>query len=300
MAYIGRFAPSPTGPLHFGSFVAALASWLDARSVGGRWLLRVEDLDPLREQQHAADTILRQLESAGLWWDGNPTYQSLRAAHYEAALDALTRRGHLYPCACTRKEIADSALGTDGTPVYPGTCRRGLPPGRTARALRLRTSPESIRFEDRVQGDFVQCIEREIGDFVLRRADGFYAYQLAVVVDDGEAGVTDVVRGADLLGSTPRQIALQRLLGLPVPRYAHVPVAFDGMGEKLSKQTGAHAISQDNVHSVLRSALAFLGQAPEPTLAPRELLPWAIQTWQMTRVPRTRAQPVPTELDRRQ
>ncbi len=285
MNYVGRFAPSPTGPLHFGSLVAALASWLDARAARGRWLLRIDDLDRAREQPGAVDEILRQLETLGLAWDGEVTYQSRRTERYRAALDELERRGLTYPCGCTRREIADSALGPDGARIYPGTCRAGLPPGKTMRAVRLRTDAESIRFVDRIQGEIVQSIAREVGDFVLWRADGMPAYQLAVVVDDADEGVTDVVRGADLLVSTPRQIALQRMLGFPTPRYAHVPVVLGPDGEKLSKQTGAAPVSAASHAAPLREALAFLGHRAPAELGERELLAWALREWNMERVP---------------
>ena len=260
--YVGRFAPSPTGPLHFGSLVAALASWLDARAARGRWLLRIEDLDAPRTHPGAADAILRTLEALGLSWDGPVLYQSLRTARYELALQAL--QGHTYWCGCTRREIADSSIGVapDGAQIYPGICRNGRPGGKPARALRLRTRREEIAFEDRVQGLQRQSVGREVGDFVLYRADGQFAYQLAVVVDDCEQGVTDVVRGADLLGSTARQIYLQRLLGYPTPRYLHVPVAVNAAGEKLSKQTGAQPVDLARRDELIRRALAFLGQPP--------------------------------------
>lgn len=258
--YVGRFAPSPTGPLHFGSMVAALASWLDARAARGRWLLRIEDVDGPRMQAGAAELILRTLEGLGLTWDGPVLYQSLRAARYEAALRSLAR--HTYWCGCTRREIADSslALAADGAQIYPGTCREGLTEGRSARALRLRSSSEPIEFTDRVQGRQRQNLERDVGDFVLYRADGQFAYQLAVVVDDAEQGVTDVVRGADLLDSTGRQIHLQRLLGYPTPRYLHVPVAVNSTGDKLSKQTGAEPVDLARRKEVIERALAFLNQ----------------------------------------
>jgi glutamyl-Q tRNA(Asp) synthetase len=259
----GRFAPSPTGPLHFGSLVAALASWLDARASGGRWLVRMEDLDTPRVRPGADAQILGALQALGLEWDGVVAYQSQRRALYEGALRRLQE--HLYPCGCSRREIADSALAlaADGAQVYPGTCRRGIAPGRAAHAVRVRTTAEPIAFDDRVQGRQAQVLEREVGDFVLRRADGQFAYQLAVVVDDAEQQVSDVVRGADLLDSTPRQIWLQRLLGYPTPRYLHVPVAVDAKGQKLSKQGGAHPIGRQD----LRRALRFLGQPPSDTLA---------------------------------
>jgi glutamyl-Q tRNA(Asp) synthetase len=290
--YVGRFAPSPTGPLHFGSLVAALASWLDARAAGGRWLVRLEDLDRRREQPGAAAAILRTLEQLGLHWDGEVLYQSAREAAYRAALEALARRGHTYLCGCSRKEIADSILGPDGASVYPGTCRAGVPAGKAARALRVRTGGDPVRFIDRLQGMVEQSVEREVGDFVVLRADGLVAYQLAVVVDDAEQRITDVVRGADLLDSTPRQIHLQRLLGYGEPRYLHVPVAINEAGEKLAKQTGAAAIDAGEPARVLRRALAFLRQ-PQPDCGedPRELLAQALGHWNPALIPPRRAEP---------
>ncbi len=283
--YTGRFAPSPTGPLHFGSLVAALASWLDARAAGGRWLLRMEDLDKPREQPGAAGTILRQLESFGLSWDGPVVCQSTRGDLYRAALDRLERAGMTYWCGCSRSEVADSALAIDGAKIYPGTCRNGLAQGKSRRALRVRSAAESIAFSDRLQGAIEQSVEREVGDFVLLRADGLYAYQLAVVVDDADQGVTDVVRGADLLDSTARQVHLQRVLGLPTPRYLHVPAAVNAQGEKLSKQTDAPQAGPGD----LGRALAFLGLRPPPDLAAGELLAWARGRWDVERLPRARA-----------
>jgi len=280
--YVGRFAPSPTGALHFGSLVAALASWLDARRAGGAWLLRMEDLDRPRVMPGAADAILRQLEAFGLAWDGPVVYQSARLQLYEAAIRKLDV--HAYPCSCTRRELEDSALAIDGSRIYPGTCRNGPAPGKPPRALRLRTDDGPIRFIDRVQGEISQALQSAVGDFVVRRADGLYAYQLAVVVDDAAQGVTDVVRGADLLDSTPRQIYLQRLLGYASPRYLHVPVAANAAGEKLSKQTHARdAVAQD-----VPRALRFLGLDP-PAGPPREILAWAAQRWDPIRLPRARA-----------
>jgi glutamyl-Q tRNA(Asp) synthetase len=277
----GRFAPSPSGPLHFGSLVAALASWLDARATGSRWLVRIEDLDQPRVQQGAADEILRALDRLGLYWDGEPTFQSRRVALYE---QALARLRDTYLCGCSRREIADSAvsLAADGAQVYPGTCRAGMPAGKTARALRLRVQGR-VSFDDRVQGSVNQDLEREVGDFVLRRADGQFAYQLAVVVDDADQGVTEVVRGADLLESTPRQIYLQRLLGFPIPRYLHVPIVVDAQGAKLSKQTGAQGVDRDD----LRRALRFLGQPPSETLDE------AARLWNPALIPARRAAALP-------
>ena len=269
----GRFAPSPTGPLHFGSLVAALASWLDARAANGRWLVRMEDLDRPRVQPGAAEEILRALERLGLEWDGEVEYQSRRAALYQAALERI--RARTYWCCCTRREIADSSLGlaSDGAAIYPGTCRRGPPPGKPPRALRLRVDASTIGFVDRVQGRREQVLSRDVGDFVLYRADGQFAYQLAVVVDDAAQGVTDVVRGADLIDSTARQIFLQRLLGLPTPRYLHVPVVVNAAGEKLSKQTGAEPLDLSRPEQELRRALAFLGQPGDLAQARRTWTP---------------------------
>jgi glutamyl-Q tRNA(Asp) synthetase len=283
MAYVGRFAPSPTGPLHFGSLVAALASWLDCRHAGGRWLVRMEDLDPPRVIPGAGDAILRQLQSFGLEWDGAVEYQSRRTGLYRDALRRL--EAFTYPCGCTRKELEDSALAIDGARIYPGTCRAGLAPGKAARAVRLRTDADPVCFTDRIQGEIAQSIQAEIGDFVLLRADGVFAYQLAVVVDDAAQGITDVVRGADLLDSTARQIYLQRLLGLPTPRYLHVPVATNAAGEKLSKQTHA----PDAAQSDLSRALAFLGMDAASGCPAGELLAWAVANWDSARIPRERA-----------
>ncbi|MGH8708444.1 MAG: tRNA glutamyl-Q(34) synthetase GluQRS [Burkholderiales bacterium] len=258
--YVGRFAPSPTGPLHFGSLVAALASYQEARAAKGQWHVRIDDLDQPRAQPGAADGILRALERLGFEWDGPVLVQSERLERYVAVLDELTRRGLAYPCSCSRKELEDSALAIDGARIYPGTCRQGLAPGKEARALRLRTHGAPIGFADAIQGWVEQRVEQEVGDFVLRRADGIVAYQLAIVVDDMDQGVTDVVRGADLLDSTARQIHLQRLLGAPTPRYAHVPVVLTAAGEKLSKQTGAQSLDLADPEAELARARRFLGQ----------------------------------------
>jgi glutamyl-Q tRNA(Asp) synthetase len=294
--YRGRFAPSPTGPLHFGSLVAAAGSFLEARSRGGEWLVRIEDLDPPRVAAGAADAILRTLEACGLDWDGPVLHQSTRNDAYHHALHHLRELRLLYPCACSRREIADSAIaGTEG-PVYPGTCRGGIAAGRSARALRLDTSGATVAFEDALQGHIACQLERESGDFVLYRSDGVYAYQLAVVVDDAEQGITDVVRGADLLASTPRQIYIQRLLGLPQPRYAHLPVAVNARGEKLSKQTLALPVDAAQPLPALMAALSFLGQQPPRGLeraTVKELWAWANENWRLDRVPRLMSAPTP-------
>jgi glutamyl-Q tRNA(Asp) synthetase len=293
----GRFAPSPTGPLHFGSLVAALGSYADARNCGGEWLLRMEDLDPPREIPGAADDILRALEAFGFEWDGAATYQSERVELYQDALARLAAAGTTYACACSRREIADSSVtGTDGSQVYPGTCSRGLAPGRTPRATRVRVDAQVVEVDDAVQGCVRQTLERDVGDFVLRRADGCFAYQLAVVVDDAAQGITAVVRGADLLDSTPRQIFLQRLLGFPTPAYLHLPIATNAGGEKLSKQTLATALDRAQAGATLTRALRFLGQHTPEDLAresAREVLSFAIAHWNRDRIPRRRAIPVP-------
>ena len=291
--YRGRFAPSPTGPLHFGSLVAAVGSYLDARAHNGEWLVRIEDIDPPREVAGAADAILRTLDAFGLEWDGPVVYQSRRGEYYTAALDRLRQYGYLYGCACTRKEIADSTLKhrTSDSAVYPGTCRNGILPGRIARSLRVRVEPGTIGMSDRLQGSIRQSLSEEIGDFVVRRADNLIAYQLAVVVDDAEQDVTHIVRGVDLLESTPRQIYLQQLLELQTPVYLHLPVAVNSAGDKLSKQTRARHIGGDYKTTVLLDTLRFLHQElPDSPGDARsdELLEWAIAHWEVRHIPACR------------
>ena len=279
MTYRGRFAPSPTGPLHAGSLVAAVASWLDARAAGGEWRLRIEDVDATRTVPGAAEDILRTLESLGLIWDGEVVWQDARRARYEEAQAALAAAGHVYRCRCSRREIADSALrGIEGI-VYPGTCRDRALPRESEGADRFRVPPGRVAFEDRLRGRLEQDVARDIGDFVVKRRDGLHAYQLAVVVDDADEGITDVVRGADLLWSTPRQLLLQRALGFPTPRYLHVPVVTNAAGEKLSKQTLARPVAHGDA-TALREALAFLGQADPGPGSPREILDAAVKTWE--------------------
>ncbi|HZZ02358.1 tRNA glutamyl-Q(34) synthetase GluQRS [Paraburkholderia sp.] len=264
MTYRGRFAPSPTGPLHFGSLVSALASWLDARAHGGAWLVRIEDIDGPRTVPGAAEEILSTLENFGMHADEPPVWQSDRIARYQEALEQLKAAGLAYPCGCTRKEIADSLLhahARNTTLAYPGTCRNGLH-GKPARAWRLRVPDGDaavITFEDRWQGEQTQNLATDVGDFVLRRADDQWAYQLAVVVDDADAGITHIVRGADLMDSTARQIYLQRCLDVPTPDYLHVPVVTNDQGEKLSKQNGAIALDNDNPLEALSAAARHLG-----------------------------------------
>ena len=267
--YVGRFAPSPTGPLHAGSLVAALASWLDARAQGGRWWLRIEDVDTPRCIAGAAEAILAQLAAVGLLPDAPPLWQSSRGAAYQAALDALLQSGWAYPCGCTRREIevAWVALGQQhqrfGERIYPGTCRAGLG-AKPARSTRLRTAAPhggdiTVDWHDRRLGPQQQNLAREVGDFVLQRADGLWAYQLAVVVDDAMQGVTDLVRGEDLADNTARQIHLQRLLGLPTPSYLHTPLVRGADGHKLSKQNGAEPLDTTDPLAALQTAGRVLG-----------------------------------------
>ncbi len=274
----GRFAPSPTGPLHMGSLVAAAASWLYARRAGGRWLVRMEDIDTPRVVPGSADEILGALQRYGLEWDGEIVWQSRRVALYESALADLRAKGLVYDCACSRADLqraASAPLGQE--PIYPGTCRNGLPAGKVARAVRFRAPQEIVAFDDLLRG---HVEESAAGDFVVRRADGPFAYQLAVVVDDAEQGVTQVVRGADLLTSTPRQIALQRALGYATPEYAHVPLVVNPDGSKLGKREGALALptlDDARVRETLSLALQHLGIEVELD-TPRAMLEQALVT----------------------
>ena len=290
--YTGRFAPSPTGPLHFGSLVVAVASHLDARAAPGRWFVRMEDVDTSRVQPGAADTILRTLERFGFEWDGEVTVQSSRTSAYRSAFESLRNQGLIYPCGCTRKELADSSMESGSDLRYPGICRHGLAPGRSARSWRVRVPSEAIAFEDRLQGSQQQNLDDHVGDFVILRADGLFAYQLAVVVDDNHQGVTQVVRGSDLLDSTPRQIYLQRLLGAPTPRYLHTPVAVNALGQKLSKQTLARAIGVASPVGSLIDTLSFLGQRPPRELRESDVQAvwtWAIANWRPDLIPKSTA-----------
>ncbi|KIO47979.1 glutamyl-Q tRNA(Asp) ligase [Nitrosospira sp. NpAV] len=286
--YRGRFAPSPTGPLHFGSLVAAVASYLEAKSRNGEWLVRIENLDPSREIPGASKEILNALEIFGMEWDGEVIYQNRRSEAYQAALTLLKSRNLIYPCACSRKEIADSSIiGIDG-PVYPGTCRGNLPDTARARALRVRTGNNLIEIKDELRGLIRQRLESDIGDFILRRADGVFAYQLAVVVDDAEQGVTHVVRGKDLLNSTPRQVHLQQLLGYSTPAYMHLPVVVNTQGEKLSKQTRATPVAPVDPVSQLIKAVRFLGQEPPAELIESNIVSfweWARKNWKSELIP---------------
>jgi glutamyl-Q tRNA(Asp) synthetase len=295
IAYQGRFAPSPTGPLHFGSLVAALGSYLDARSHQGKWLVRVEDLDPPREVPGAADEILRTLDAFGFEWDGPVAYQSRRLAAYQAILEDLLRERQAFGCACTRKEIAEAGRAGAEGPIYPGTCRDGPRHGRKPRSIRVRTEGIGVAFRDRIRGLVSQALETDVGDFVIRRSDGLFAYQLAVVVDDAWQGITQVVRGADLLLSTPRQIHLQRLLGLYTPGYAHLPLATDVQGRKLSKQDGDLPVTRQQPLQALLAAYRFLGQElPAEGLGSLgEFWEWSVGHWDLARIPACMGLPVP-------
>jgi glutamyl-Q tRNA(Asp) synthetase len=294
MPYRGRFAPSPTGALHAGSLVAALASWLDARAQRGRWLVRIEDVDTPRCVPGADAQILSQLAQCGLLPDEPPTWQSQRGAHYAAALDALRAARRVYPCGCTRRDIAlalDAAghgKPRHGELVYPGTCRHGLN-GKPARATRVLSCDAdgrdiAIDWHDRRLGAQRQNLTQAVGDFVLHRADGLWAYQLAVVVDDALQGITHVVRGEDLADNTPRQIHLQRLLGVPTPQYLHTPLVLGANGEKLSKQNGAAALDLAQPSLALRRAAAALGLHPQATDTPT-LLAECVAQWRAAQPP---------------
>jgi glutamyl-Q tRNA(Asp) synthetase len=283
-SYIGRFAPTPSGYLHFGSLVAALASYLDARAAGGRWLLRMEDLDPPREIAGAQATILATLEAYGFEWDGAVVRQSERHAAYEQLIERLLAQGLAYACTCSRKQLEGHGS------VYPGFCRDA---GRDTEdaAIRLRVPHLEYGFVDRVQGEFRQHLGYEVGDFVIRRRDGLYAYQLAVVLDDAWQGVTDIVRGADLLDSTPRQLYLQELLGFSQPRYLHVPLIIQPDGHKLGKAYRSAPLPADQATPLLLRALRALGQQPPAELAsatPGELMAWGVQNWDAARIPCSR------------
>lgn len=275
----GRFAPSPTGDLHFGSLVAAVASYLEAKSKNGRWLVRVDDIDPPREVPGSADRILLALQSFGMRSDRPVVFQSRRTDAYQAALQILLDKGIAFPCGCTRSELPASG-------IYPGTCRNGLPPGKSARAIRLTVSDEPVRFFDEIQGDVSECLSETCGDFVIWRADGLPAYQLAVVVDDAWQDVTEIIRGCDLLGSTARQVHVANCLGLGSPRYAHHPVAATPGQHKLSKRLGSDPIEHSSRSHTLELALRFLGQAAPAGLSLDELWEWAIDNWNIARIPR--------------
>ncbi|MEH6558452.1 MAG: tRNA glutamyl-Q(34) synthetase GluQRS [Oceanicoccus sp.] len=284
--YRGRFAPSPTGLLHAGSLIAAVASYLDAKSNGGQWLLRMEDLDPPREIPGAADAILESLYAHGLQWDEEPMWQSHRHPDYQCIIDSLLERGHAYYCTCSRSELRASGG------VYPGHCRGShLQPNKES-AIRLYVTDGSIQMEDGIQGIYSQNPATAFGDFVLRRKDLLYAYQLAVVADDAKQNITHIVRGSDLLESTPKQIYLQRLLGYKTPHYAHIPIIINSRGQKLSKQTFAKPLEFEKATDNLLAALTFL-QQPLPPIkiraSVRDILEWSTEHWSLRSIPRALA-----------
>ena len=295
--YRGRFAPSPTGPLHFGSLVAALASCADARANGGEWLVRIEDVDEPRARRSAEREILGTLAHYGFTWDGEVARQSERTARYAQALAKLVERDIAYACACTRRDLESSPLGPGGERIYRGTCRDGIPKDRSSRsahAWRVRVGDSIVVFDDRLQGAQRQDLSRDVGDFVVKRGDGLFAYQIAVVVDDADFAITHVVRGADLLSSTPRQIFLQRALDLPIPAYLHVPVALNADGEKLSKQTRAAPLPHDPLPALL-AAWRFLDQ-PAPMAVPTTVArfwEYARSHWNASRLPPVSMLPAP-------
>ena len=297
--YRGRFAPSPTGALHFGSLIAAVGSYLEAKSHNGKWLVRIENLDKPREIPAASHEIFRALEILGMEWDHEVIYQDQRKDTYENIPTILNKRGLTYSCTCTRKEIADSSITGISGQIYAGTCRNNVQNKDRPGAVRIKTDNNIIEFEDSLHGLISQRLESETGDFILRRSDGIYAYQLAVVADDATQGITNVVRGADLLDSTPRQIYLQKLLGYSTPTYMHLPVAVNNQGEKLSKQTKATLLDISNPVKQLVEAVNFLGQE-----SPIELLgnnvssfwKWAIENWHPEKIHKKRTIPFPTKL----
>ena len=286
--YRGRFAPSPTGPLHFGSLLAAISSYAQARQQQGKWLVRIEDVDLPRCDSNSTSLILKALEAYGMHWDEDITYQSQRNEYYEAALDLLTTQNDTYGCACTRKEIRKAITDSEPTSIYPGTCRNGIAKGKTERSTRMRTNNNEVSFNDAVQGHFSQCLTRDVGDFIIKRAGGLFAYQLAVVVDDALQNITEVVRGSDMLDSTPRQIYLQQHLNYATPDYMHIPLATHPDGHKLSKQTMASAIALDDPRPTLIKALNFLKQDVPNELRDTNveaIWEWVIENWSAKNIP---------------
>ena len=297
MIYRGRFAPTPSGPLHAGSLLTALASYLQARAAGGEWLLRIDDLDRTRCRPEYTETILRQLEAHGLHWDAAPRLQNRHVDDYEAAYAKLFAQGLVYGCSCTRAQLALTSLGgIDGT-VYAGTCR-GRSQAVHGMAARLCVAEIELEIDDVCQGHMRRRLDREVGDFVLRRADGQIAYQLACAIDEQAQGITEVVRGADLIGSSFKQSYLQRLLDLPRPGYLHIPILLGAQGHKLSKQNHAPSIDSHSVADNLLGSLSRLGQHPPAQLrraAPAEILRWAVAAWDIQQVPRQADLPIGTD-----
>ena len=281
--YKGRFAPSPTGPVHFGTLIAAIGSYLQAKKNNGEWLIRMEDVDTTRRVAGADKDILNTLESFGFEWDGAILYQSNQTKHYEQALSQLISKSCIFPCLCTRKQLAKTDLS-----IYPGTCRNRLLPEKNEHALRILSEDTVINFDDLITGKQSQNIQTQCGDFIIKRRDGLFAYQLAVVVDDALQGITEIVRGADLLDSTPRQIYLQQLLDYTTPNYCHLPLAVDAEGNKMSKSEGAAKVDIKERGKLICSALSFLGQSPPTDLSDSsmgDIWKWAILNWNITQDP---------------
>ena len=288
-SYLGRFAPSPTGPLHFGSLLAATGSYLQARHEQGQWQLRVEDIDPPREVDGAIESIITALDNYGFEWDGEIIYQSKRIELYREYLEQLIKNEQAFVCSCSRKDIAQIQKHTELN-VYPGTCRKQKRNPHGQYAYRIYAHEGKVEFDDGIQGKQLFDLQTEIGDFVIKRADGFYSYQLAVAVDDAVTGITEVVRGSDLLDSTPRQIYIQQALDLPTPDYFHLPVATNSQGQKLSKQTFARPLDNKNIVKTLYQVLQALGQQPETELKSAtldEFWQWAIEHWNVNNIPNT-------------
>lgn len=291
--YKGRFAPSPTGPLHFGSLVAAVGSYLQARHQKGKWLIRIDDIDPPREEKGAADNILTTLEQFGFEWDEEVYYQSKRQAYYQEIVDELTRQQLAYPCSCSRSSILKKTGQHKGEIIYPGFCRNGPLEKSSDYSIRLRTDGELIQFHDRLMGEHKVNLEKTQGDFILQRRDHFFSYHLASGIDDAEQGITEVVRGSDLLNCTPSQLYVQHILKLRSPQYCHLPIAVSPDGQKLSKQNHARPIASQDAANLLVKTLKFLGQMPSIELtnsSKEEVWNWAIAHWQLDLVPLTSQQ----------
>jgi len=288
-SYRGRFAPTPSGPLHLGSLLTALAGFLQARALDGRWLLRIDDLDAQRSRREHSDTILRQLEAHGLYWDEQPRWQSRHLDEYEAAFDTLKTSASIYRCVCTRAKLSEASISGPDGPVYPGTCRNLATNAGNSGALRLEIGSGTLELRDPWQHEIARDLQRDVGDFVIRRADGLIGYQLACIVDEAAQGITEVVRGADLIGSSMRQIRLQHILKWRSPAYRHLPVLTDAQGVKLSKQNHARPIAVEEASRNVSRCLLMLGQTPPLNLhsAPtKEILRWAISNWDPSVIPR--------------
>lgn len=286
--YRGRFAPSPTGLLHFGSLVTAVGSYLQAKSQQGEWLLRIDDIDPPREQKGAAENILTTLEAFGFEWDGQVIYQSRNQLHYREAISQLCKQELAYPCSCSRAQIMKLNLSNENKHIYPGSCRNGVVSACSEPSIRLRTNPQQIEFIDMIQGKQSINLEKSQGDFILQRRDGYFSYHLASGIDDAEQGITEVVRGSDLLDCTPSQLHVQNSLHLDNPKYCHLPIVVNNTGQKLSKQSHAKPIKPENAIPLLYQSLAFLGQVPPSELLEasiNETWQWAISHWQLKCVP---------------